>query len=114
MGGNKDTKAATETEQEQSWKVFVNGSSTSNRAGIGIVLQSQEGLVIEHALTFGFKASNNEAKYEALIAGLNSAKILEARHIVVFSDSQLVTNQLSGDYQFDSNFFKSFCQEYGI
>ncbi|XXG59271.1 hypothetical protein AAC387_Pa04g1381 [Persea americana] len=79
--------------------VFVDGSSTSNRAGASIVLQSPKGLVIEQALTFGFKASNNEAEYEAVIAGLNSAKILEARHIVVFSDSQLVTNQLSGDYQ---------------
>ncbi|XXG90553.1 hypothetical protein AAC387_Pa12g2289 [Persea americana] len=99
LGGNKDTEAATETEQEQSWKVFVDGSSTSNRAGASIVLQSLKGLVIEQVLTFCFKASNNEAEYEALIAGLNSAKILEARHIVIFSDSQLVTNQLSGDYQ---------------
>ena len=30
---------------------------------------------------------------------MNSAKILEARQIVVFSNSQLVTSQLSGDYQ---------------
>ena len=57
------------------------------------------GLVIEQALTLSFKASNNGAEYEALIAGLNSAKILEAQRIVVFSDSQLVTSQLSGDYQ---------------
>ena len=98
LGGNKDTEAATEIEQEQTWKVFIDGSSTSNRAGAGIVLQSPEGLVIEQALTFCFKASNNEAEYEALITGLNSVKILEARHIVVFSDSQLVTNELSGDY----------------
>ncbi|KAJ8632913.1 hypothetical protein MRB53_026249 [Persea americana] len=69
------------------------------KAGAGVVLQSPEGLVIEQALTLSFKASNNEAEYEALIAGLNSAKILEARSVVVFSDSQLVTSQLSGDYQ---------------
>ncbi|KAJ8639192.1 hypothetical protein MRB53_015886 [Persea americana] len=87
LGGNKDTEAVTETEEEQSWKVFVDGSSTSKRAGVGIVLQSSESLVIEQALTLGFKASNNEAEYEALIAGLNSAKILEARRIVIFSDS---------------------------
>ena len=61
LGGNKDTEAATETEQEQSWKVFVDGSSTSNRAGAGIALQSPEGVVIEQALTLSFKASNNEA-----------------------------------------------------
>ncbi|XXG88270.1 hypothetical protein AAC387_Pa12g0503 [Persea americana] len=107
LRSNKDMGTVTETEQEQSWKkfldsawkVFVEGSSTSKRAGAGIVLQSLEGLVIEQALTLGFKASNNEAEYEALIAGLNNAKILEARRIVVFSDSQLVTSQLSGDYQ---------------
>ncbi|XXG53275.1 hypothetical protein AAC387_Pa03g1392 [Persea americana] len=106
MGGNKGTEAITKTEQEQSWKkflnsswkVFVDGSSISKRAGASIVLQSQKGPVIEQALTLDFKASNNEAEYEALIAGLNSAKILEARRIVVFSDSQLVTSQLSGDY----------------
>ncbi|XXG59961.1 hypothetical protein AAC387_Pa04g1958 [Persea americana] len=84
---------------DSAWKVFIDGSSTSKRASADIVLQYPEGLIIEQALTLGFKASNNEAEYEALIAELNSAKILEARHLVVFSDSQLVTSQLSGDYQ---------------
>ncbi|KAJ8615907.1 hypothetical protein MRB53_035279 [Persea americana] len=107
LGGDRGAEVVTETEQEQSWrelldsswKVFVDGSSTSKRAGAGVVLQSPEGLVIEQAVTLGFKASNNEAEYEALIAGLNSTKILEAWSVVVFSDSQLVTSQLSGDYQ---------------
>ena len=106
LGGDRGTEVVTETEQQSwrelldsSWKVFVDGSSTSKRAGAGVVLQSPEGLVIEQAVTLGFKASNNEAEYEALIAGLNSAKILEARSVVIFSDSQLVTSQLSGDYQ---------------
>ena len=106
LGGNKDIEAVIETKQEQSWKkfldsawkVFVDGSSTSKRAGAGIVPQSSEGLVIEQALTLSFKASNNEAEYEALIAGLNCAKILEAWCVVVFSDSQMVTSQLSRDY----------------
>ena len=57
LRGHEDTEAATETEHQQSWKIFVDGSSTSNRAGAGIVLQSSEGPVIEQALTFGFKAS---------------------------------------------------------
>ena len=107
LGCNKDREEVTETKQEQSWKqfldstwkVFVDGSSTSKMAGASIVLQSPEGLVIEQALTLGFKASNNEAEYEALIAGHNSAKILKARQLVVFSDSQLVTSQLNGDCQ---------------
>ncbi|XXG49635.1 hypothetical protein AAC387_Pa02g3764 [Persea americana] len=84
LGGNKDQEEVVETKQEQywkqflnsAWKVFVDRSSTSTRAGAVIVIQSPEGLVIEQALTLGFKASNNEDEYEALIAGLNSAKIL--------------------------------------
>ncbi|XXG47632.1 hypothetical protein AAC387_Pa02g2246 [Persea americana] len=100
LGGNKDMEAVTETVQERSrkkfldsaCKVFIDGSSMSKRSGVSIFLQSPEGLVIEQALTLGFKASNNEDEYEALIAGLDSAKILEAWHLVVFSDSQLVTS----------------------
>ena len=69
LGGNKDEEEVTETKQERSWKqfldsawkVFVDRSSTSKSAVIGIVLKSLEGLVIEQALTLGFKASNNEA-----------------------------------------------------
>ena len=107
LGGNKDKEAVIETKQERSWKqfldstwkVFVDGSSTSKRAGTGIVLQSPEGLVVEQALTLGFKVSNNEAEYEALIVGLNSAKILKAQQLVVFGNSQLVTSQLIGDYR---------------
>ena len=71
----------------------------SKRVGAGIVLQSPEGLVSEQALTLGFKASNNEAEYEALIAGFNNTKILGARQFMAFSDFQLVTSQLNVDYQ---------------
>lgn len=38
--------------------------------GIGIVLKSLKGIRVEHSLKLGFQASNNEAEYEALVAGL--------------------------------------------
>ena len=41
----------------------------------------------------GFKASNNEAEYEALIAGLKLAVAVEADKMIVFCDSQLIVNQ---------------------
>ena len=53
---------------------------------------------MEYALCFQFKASNNEAEYEAMIAGLNLAKIMEAQQVVIFSDSQLIVNQMMGVY----------------
>ena len=43
---------------------------------------------IIYVLRFGFKASNNKAEYEALLAGLRLAKELKVGHIQIFSDSR--------------------------
>jgi hypothetical protein len=74
------------------WELFVDGASNCKGSGAGIVLVSPEGLVLERAVQLGFPASNNEAKYEALIVGLKSAPRLDAEHLQVFCDSQLVAN----------------------
>ena len=52
------------------WKVFVDGASSAMGAGVGIVIITLEGIQLEHSFRFGFKASNNEAKYKAFIARL--------------------------------------------
>ena len=54
---------------------------------------------MEYALKFGFHASNNKAKYEAVIAGLNLAHSMEADQLEVCSDSQLVVKQIEDDYK---------------
>jgi len=48
--------------------------------------------VVDRAsLRFAFKASNNQAKYEALIAGMLLAKEMAAKSLMAKSDSLLVT-----------------------
>ncbi|KAM3000873.1 hypothetical protein FF2_037235 [Malus domestica] len=42
---------------------------------------------MEYALRFKFTVSNNEAEYEALLAGLRLAKHLGVKRIDIFSDS---------------------------
>ena len=59
------------------WKLSVDGASNAQGSGKGLILTSLEGIDIEYALRFGFHASNNEAEYEAVIAGLNLAHSLE-------------------------------------
>ena len=44
-------------------------------------------------------ASNNKAKYEALLAGLRLAKELKVGHLQIFSNSQLVVKQVMEEYQ---------------
>ena len=47
-------------------------TSNSKEAGIGIVLITPEGSIIEQFFTLDFPASNNETEYEAVLAGLRA------------------------------------------
>ena len=53
------------------------------------------------ALCFKFQASNNEQsmKYAALLMGLRLANELKMNHLKVYSDSQMVVNQVNETYQ---------------
>ena len=62
------------------------------------MLNSPKRHKITCALSFGFKTLNNEAEYEALLAGLRLAKELKARHLQIFSNSQLVVKQATEEY----------------
>ena len=53
---------------------------------------------MEYAIRIGFKATNNEAEYEALLSELRIATRLEIDSMDSFSDSQLVVNQVQEDY----------------
>jgi len=62
-------------------------------------LEGPNGVLIEQFLRFAFKAINNQAEYEALIAGKLLAKEMGAQSLLEKSDSQLVTGQVTGEYQ---------------
>ena len=46
-----------------------------------------------------FPTTNNEAEYEALVAGLDLARATGATSVVIYYDSQVFTNQVNGDYK---------------
>ena len=81
------------------WKLSVDGASNAQGSRAGIILTSPEGIDIEYALRFGFRTSNNEAEYEAVIAGLNLAHSLEVDQLEVYSDSQLVVRKIEDTYE---------------
>jgi len=45
--------------REEGWILSVDGSSNAKGGGVGIVLQGPNDLLLEQALRFGFKPSNN-------------------------------------------------------
>ena len=81
------------------WKLSVDGATNAQGSGADLILTSPKGIDIEYVLRFGFQASNNEAKYEAIIAGLNLAHSLEIDQLEVCSDSQLVVRQIEDTYE---------------
>ncbi|XP_074374574.1 uncharacterized protein LOC141714983 [Apium graveolens] len=67
--------------------------------GVGLILSSPEGFKIFQAIRFEFPLTNNEAEYEALLAGMELARSLEAKHLRAFSDSMLVVKHFSREYE---------------
>ena len=81
------------------WKVFVDGASNASGAKVGIVVITLEGVKLEHSFRLVFKASNNEAKYKALLAGLRVISNLNAKEVEIYSDSRLLVNQVQGRFE---------------
>ena len=77
----------------------MDGAFNMRGSGVKIVMVSLEGLRLEMSLRLGFCASNNEAKYETLIAGLRTMQRLSAKEVEVFSDSRLVVSQIEGSFE---------------
>ena len=46
-----------------------------------------------------FPTTNNEAEYKALVTRLDLAKAAGVTRVVLYCDSQVVTNQVNGDYE---------------
>ena len=58
------------------WKVFMDGTSST----------IPDGVRLEHFFRLGFRASNNEAKYKALLVGLRNILGIGARDVEIYSD----------------------------
>ena len=73
--------------------------SSNRQAGrVDVVLHSLERDEIECMICLKFPTTNNEAEYEAIVAGPNPANAVGATSVVIHCDSQVVTNQVNGDY----------------
>ena len=78
---------------------YVDGGSLGNPgpAGIGVVIDIPEGEKIRIAKWIG-RQDNNVAEYLALLEALQCALKLRARALHVYSDSQVVVRQMTGQY----------------
>ncbi len=81
-------------------RINIDGASKGNpgRAGVGGVITGPDGKEIKKFKQYIGIATNNVAEYTALIYALQEALMLRALKVAVFSDSELLVKQFSGEY----------------
>lgn len=77
----------------------MDGASNDHDSRAGVILITLEGRRISYALRLDFKEINNEVEYESMVVGLKLAREIEINEIRIYNDSQLVVNQISGEFQ---------------
>ncbi|GKC33970.1 reverse transcriptase domain-containing protein [Tanacetum coccineum] len=66
--------------------------------GAGLVLIDPHGTEYTYAIRLTFPSTNNEAEYEALLAGLRIARKMKVHALDVKVDSKLVACQMNGEF----------------
>ncbi|XP_021996213.1 uncharacterized protein LOC110893410 [Helianthus annuus] len=97
----KECEAVEKPSQDTSdelWLMFTNGASNEDGAGAGLRLVSPEKHEFPYAIRLDFKNTNNEAEYEAFLAGLRLAIKMGAQNLQAHVDSLLVAGQTNGLY----------------
>ena len=85
-----------EVVEDKKWIIHVDGLSTQHVGGIVVVFQSPKGDRLTYKVRLQYQTTNNEVEYEALLKGLELAKSIEAKSILILGDSQLIMGQVNG------------------
>jgi len=62
-------------------------------------------------IRLNFLTTNNEAEYGTVVVRLDLAKVVEASNVVLYCDSQVVTNQVNGDYECKGERMKKYLEQ---
>lgn len=80
--------------------IYIDAATKNNpgKSGIGIVISDDKDKVIKKMSEYIGITTNNVAEYTALIYALQEALIMKAKKVAIFTDSELVAKQVSGEY----------------
>ncbi|MBI2954112.1 MAG: ribonuclease HI family protein [Chloroflexi bacterium] len=93
--------------------LYCDGAARGNPgpAGIGARIEDERGNIVREVSKFIGHATNNQAEYSALIAGLKAASELSPDVVHIRLDSELVVKQIKGEYRVRNIALKSFYDE---
>ena len=79
--------------------MHFDGASNQNGCGVGVILVAPDGTHIPIKEKLQFNVTNNAAEYEACIMGVEATLALGVQKLLVYGDSSLIINQISGKWK---------------
>ena len=94
----------------QGWRMYFNGVVNQFRARIGVIMLTLENEVIPIAKKMAFRVTNNEAKYEACVMGMEALIALKVTKVEILGDSVLVINQVTNEWDLKEPYLKLYLE----
>jgi len=93
--------------------IYTDGAARGNPgpAAIGATIKDETGNLITSVSRRIGITTNNQAEYRAIIAALEKAISLGAKHVVLKSDSELAVKQINGRYKIKNSALRPLYQE---
>lgn len=82
-------------------KIYTDGGSRGNPgpAAFGVAITDESGRVLGKYSKYLGETTNNQAEYQAIHFALSKAKEMKANEVEIYSDSELIVNQLNQNYK---------------
>ncbi|HUJ89797.1 MAG TPA: ribonuclease HI family protein [Syntrophorhabdales bacterium] len=95
------------------WHIYIDGASLGNpgQSGAGIVSYDEQGNEVWRESAHLGTMTNNMAEYEALVRALRKAREMAVVSVSVYTDSQLVANQILGLYRIRNDRLRQYLLE---
>jgi ribonuclease HI len=106
-----DTQLPTASIQAELWTMYFDRSLMKSRVGVGLLFISPLEKHVRYVLRLHFPASNNMAKYEALVNELSISVELGVRRLDARGDSQLVIDQVMKNSHCRDQKMEAYCDE---
>ena len=90
--------------------MFFDGVARREGAGVGVVFVSPQRQILLYSFSLSELCSNNIAKYQALIIGLQMAIEMGISQLETFGDSKLVINQILEQYDVKKKDLIPYCK----
>ena len=106
-------RVSSPVEKHKNLRVYIDGAAEPNPgpSGIGVVVYDEKKKKIKEVKKYIGLTTNNVAEYKALIQGLKESKKLLAQSVNVFSDSQLLINQMNGRFRINNKDLRRLFQQ---